>query len=249
MKYVEKKYSQALISAIEANDLDELSRLCKKHISKNAKPHFLEFDRVNRQPLTVACYKGNFEAVKILVESGAKLDVVGTNGDTPLLLAIGSTSENRYDIIYYLIEKGADINKKRYNNIGNAAIAELILADSKTPKHYELFQYMIEKGADIYKSSQRGCILFEACEANDIEIVRYLFENYNLDVNMQSSKGPYKKVYNESLLMMTAYRDASEVCEYLIEKGIDKNLKDSEGKTAYDWAIKYNASKVLELLN
>ena len=249
IKRIERKHARAMISAIEENDLEELSRLCKKPISKDVRPYFLIFDVINYRPLSFACYKGNFEAVKILVESGAKIDIIGPDPDLPLSLAIsGYYSKNKYEIIYYLIEKGADINKTCGAN-GDAAIAQIIQYLPKTPEYYELFLYLIEKGADIYKSSLRGCILFEACEANDIKTVQYLFDHYNLDVNMRSCKGPYIKVYYKSLLMMTTYRDAAEVCEYLIEKGIDKNLKDSDGKTAYDYAIEYKASKILELLS
>ena len=108
---------------------------------------------------------------------------------------------------------------------------------------------MLNHGADIYDTSPFGCILFDACVNNDIQIVKYLFERYHLDINMQSKKYKNTKVYNESLLMMTTYRDSLEVCAYLIEKWIDKTLKDSNGKTAYDLAIENHSNKVLEILN
>jgi ankyrin repeat protein len=47
--------------------------------------------------------------VKILVESGAKIDSLDGNGSTPLHVAI---SVKNYDIAYYLIKSGASLNVK-----------------------------------------------------------------------------------------------------------------------------------------
>lgn len=248
MKTIEKKYTQALISAIENDDLVELSDLLEKNISKNEKPYFIGFDRRNYQALSVASDLGNFEAVKLLVEYGASLNVAGTNGETPLIMAVKSFHKAKYDIIYYLIENGADVNKT--NTAHRSAICELLYTSKTTNsfERFELFQYLLQHGADIYDTSPFGCILFDACINNDIQTVQYLFENYNLDINMQSKKHKNKKVYNETLLMMTTYKDAAEVCEYLIERGIDKTIKNSNGKTAYDLAIENNCNKVKELL-
>lgn len=238
-----------MIGAIEKNDLIELSHLLEKNVSKNKKPHLIGFDRKNDQALLVASDLGNVEAVKLLVEHGASVNVVGTNGETPLLMAVKSHHKTKYDIIYYLIEKGADINKT--NAAHRSAICELLYTSktNDTLERFELFQYLLNHRADIYDTSPFGCILFDACVNNDIQIVKYLFENYHLDINMQSKKYKNTKVYNESLLMMTTYRDSLEVCVYLIEKGIDKTLKDSNGKTAYDLAIENHSNKVLEILN
>ncbi len=247
-KTIEKTHTKNLINAIEENDLVELSNLLEKNISKNEKPYFIGVDRRNYQALSVASDLGNFEAVKLLVENGASLNVVGSNGETPLLMAVKSYHKTKYEIIYYLIEKGADINKT--NAAHRSAICELLYT-SKTDdalERFELFQYLLEHGANIYDTSPYGCILFDACLNNDIQIVKYLFENYNLDTNMQSKKYKSTKVYNETLLMMTTYRSAIEVCEYLIENGIDKNIKSSNGKAALDIANEIGNSEIINLL-
>ena len=126
MKSIEKKYAQNLINAIEKNDLVELSNLLKKNINKDETPYFIGVDKRNYQALSVAADLGNFEAVKLLVESGANTNVVGTNDQTPLLMAVQSYHQSKYDIAYYLIENGADINKT--NDAHRSAICELIYA-------------------------------------------------------------------------------------------------------------------------
>lgn len=49
---------------------------------------------------------------------------------------------------------------------------------------------------------------------------------------------------NQTMLMQTTYRGADDVCQFLLEKGADKSLMNSEGKTAYDLAIQYNQQEV-----
>lgn len=242
MKCIEKKYTRDLICAIEKNDIAELSNLLRKKISKNEKPYFIGNDRRNYHAITVASEIGNIEAVKLLIENGTKVNVVGTNGQTPLLMAIKSNSINKYDIIYYLIEKGAKINQT--NKTGNSAICELIYTNKNdnSLERFRLFQYLLENNAEIYSSSPYGCIVFDACINNDIQIVKYLFDTYSLNVNMKS------KIKNTTLLMLTTYRDSIEVCEFLIKNGADKSLRNNDGKTAYDLAIENNCIKTVELL-
>lgn len=47
MKSIEKKYAQNLISAIEKNDLVELSNLLEKNINKDETPYFIGVDKRN----------------------------------------------------------------------------------------------------------------------------------------------------------------------------------------------------------
>lgn len=65
----------------------------------------------NLTPLHVAVISGGSDAVKLLLDAGAKVDALDVRGMTPLMLAIGT---DRPDIgaIRLLLEKGADKNIK-----------------------------------------------------------------------------------------------------------------------------------------
>ena len=63
-------------------------------------------------PLLPAAKKGNFEAVRLLVERGAAVNVQSErNGFTPLMLACQSDSP---EVVDYLLRHGADIHAKDY---------------------------------------------------------------------------------------------------------------------------------------
>ena len=62
--------------------------------------------------LLEAAEKGALESVAKLVDSGANVNTIDPDGDTPLFLAIG---EGNIDIAKYLIEHGANPTKINTN--------------------------------------------------------------------------------------------------------------------------------------
>ena len=58
-------------------------------------------------PLPFACRSGNLEAVTLLVELGANINVVTINGATPIMRAI---ERGKPDIVKLLIETGANLS-------------------------------------------------------------------------------------------------------------------------------------------
>ena len=234
-----RQYSQDLINAIENNDMEELADLVDKgrDLDSRPLPRVLSDNAVNRPPLVVAVVNANFEAVKILVEAGASVNVTSIDAEnsTPLLQAIKGCnnvgSEDYYEIAYYLLEHGADIHANSF--LGASALSYFIGNYADSPQGFELFLYLLEHGASIEEGVD-GNILFQACASDArLEIVEYIFDNYDVDVNMRSTKA--KK---GTLLMRTAPYNADPViCQYLLDKGADKTLKNAEGKTAYDIAV------------
>ena len=78
-----------------------------------------------------------------------------------------------------------------------------------------------------------GHIVFDAWRDECIDFLKYLFENYEIDVNMRS-----KSASQTTLLMQTTqYSGAPNTCEFLLSQGADKTLQNRDGKTAYDLAV------------
>ncbi|KAF0698896.1 hypothetical protein As57867_010456, partial [Aphanomyces stellatus] len=74
-------------------------------------------------PLIIASFNGHVDAVKLLCERGAKLNVANKNNITPLLAAV---TESRVDVVHILLGAGADVN------IRNAdGTSPLVIASSK----------------------------------------------------------------------------------------------------------------------
>jgi ankyrin repeat protein len=228
---IKRQYSQELIKAIEANDMDTLAQLISEKGDIDAKPYAkYAVDVANHTPLSVAAYEGNFMAVKMLVEAGADVNIAGSNGWTALHMAISSSQhKENFEIAEYLIENGADIHAK--DNGGDAAINAMLNANVEDSARLPFFLYLLEQGATL-QESESGHILFDACyNDSNLAIIEYVFEHNDIDINMRSN---YK---NQTLLMQTMYRGADEVCQFLLQKGADSSLMNSDGRTAYDMAI------------
>ena len=242
-----RAYTRELIDALENNDMKKFTRMVNYGFNLDARPlpRILSDNAVNRPPLVVAVINANFEAVKILIEAGANPNVSSIDSDhtTPLHAALfGCTGayvqddeellNTYYEIAYYLIEKGADINKETYYK--HTPLSILTLRYDGREEGYNLFLYLLEKGAKI-DAGYKGHAIFGACSnINSFPMAQYLFENYEIDVNMRS-----RLTSQHTLLMETVppHGCSPVMCQYLLDKGADKTLKDANGKTAYDLAI------------
>jgi ankyrin repeat protein len=107
----------------------------------NAREPFLSL-----APLHGACYGGQFEMVKYLIENGAEVDARSDGGSTPLVEAV---AQNNVQISKYLVAHGADVNSKD--------------SDGKTPLfwaaergHVDATKFLIAKGADVNAKMNDG---------------------------------------------------------------------------------------------
>jgi ankyrin repeat protein len=96
-------------------------------------------------PLVLACYRGNNEVAKLLIESGSDINGISKMG-TPLMAAV---VKGNNEIANLLIEKKADVNVADAN--GTTA---LIYAANF--KNYEIVSLLIKADADYNKKDNRG---------------------------------------------------------------------------------------------
>ena len=122
-KYLEN--NESLLSSLisqEKNNIFHISARENKILSllffydyyKDINPNVLNLrNRSQWTPLIMACYKGYYEYVQILVNLGADYSIVEKNGKNALFYAIESQN---YRIVKYLILIGIDKNKKDNKN-------------------------------------------------------------------------------------------------------------------------------------
>lgn len=100
-------------------------------------------DHVRRvePPLITACRFNNFEAVQLLVESGANLEAVDHDGRTALHMAVYQRS---LTIVQYLIDKGVSVNpSKHYSK------SPLFASLGESERREKIAELLILSGADV----------------------------------------------------------------------------------------------------
>ncbi|MCM1089236.1 MAG: ankyrin repeat domain-containing protein [Muribaculum sp.] len=248
--------AKRLVHAIEKEDIDTVEQILEKCPSCAGTYPQIWPERIfnaiceNRgttYPLITACGMDNFEIVKILVEAGA--DVNCNDGRTPLSLTYCAKKEHWYQISLYLIENGVSLEYVTEYSGGRPSILEDIVfpragasssdyvPDNKA-EVLEAFHYAIEN-CDHDKANWthvlQTCVTFDR-----IEIVKFLLDKEYCDV---------KDMSRDMTALMFAARDSNlEMTQLLLDKGADKNCKDSTGKTAYDYAVERDKDDIASLL-
>lgn len=206
-------------------------------------------------PLLVACYNGQENAAKFLMENGADVNLGrkssenSTHIEYPLHEAIKGGNLN---IVSELILRGA---------IMNPVNSETALSLSFMWGNIHIVDFLIEKGEELNRIDVNGfSSLFLAAFYGYAGIVDKIMRKLikkNIDtgkktdlellINTQTTKqfdlplyiGFYTfKTVNPGMtpLMIAAKRKLSQTAVILCEWGADKNLRDSEGKSADDYA-------------
>ncbi|EAY03792.1 hypothetical protein TVAG_454310 [Trichomonas vaginalis G3] len=202
--------------------------------------------------LHIACGKGNFKLVKLLIECGCDKEVNDGFDFTPLIRA---SREGHLEIVKYLISVGAN---KEGNP--NKRISPLVWASWNG--HLEVVKYLIYIGANKEARGINGeTPLFAASEEDHLEIVKYLISigvnkeamnddgytplsyaswNGHLEVvKYLISFGADKEAKNKNgwtPLICASWKNHFEVVKYLISVGANKDAKDYKGKTALSHA-------------
>ncbi|HBL98362.1 TPA: hypothetical protein DDZ86_01820 [Candidatus Dependentiae bacterium] len=164
--------------------------------------------------LLLACFLNNPIVAKLLIEGGAKLDVKGYVGLTPLHY---TCIHNNIDVAKLLIEKGADLNPT--NTVGY------------TPLHYasenncvEIAKLLVEKGACLGLTNKVDYTpLHYACEKNNSEIVKLLVI-HQADLNLKTKDGL-------TPLHLACKKDNLQNIKFLIRWGASADLKSGDGYT------------------
>lgn len=213
-----------LIHAAFANRTSVLRVLLRHHADINA---------VSRQTGTAvgeAAGPGNLQAVKLLVENGADVNIDCL--DNPLRLAI----EHRHIVIAeYLLSKGSDVNA-RYSN-GETPLHEAI--GMSLPADF--IALLISKGAQVNAADDfGGTPLMNAARDYNIPLIKMLLKN-GADINARDKEGC------TSLMLVTLFNCCSsklmhnpeldgDTADLLIKEGADVKLKDNRGWTALQYA-------------
>lgn len=230
-EFTNQDKSIALESAVENNQKEAAKYL----LDTGAADIDVEYNTFT--PLKENCLKGNLEAVKFLVESGANIDGKKIKGEV-LETAI---EYGQVDIVKYLIDKGADVNAIVLYEDGSGGQSELIEAAGSG--YLDIVKLLVENGADVKaqdKSTLKNTALIYASSSGSRNIVEYLIQKGS-DVNCQNTDG-------QTALMFAAKTGQTDNVNVLLKYGADASLKDKNGKTALDLAKDKKFKEVVKIL-
>ena len=202
-------------------------------------------------------------------EKGFDINFCSHGYTPPLLFAV--IYRVKYNIIKYLIDKGADvgyIDSVDGNNIyldlpkAGIKLQKLILDEGSkvgfdvnscnrigfTPllgaiqfKDYDYILLLLQYGANPNAMMQDGSTPLMSASASGQEKVVKALIDYNAKINFQDIKG-------KTALMDAAEEGYYDIVKLLVENGAKVEVRDDKGKSAYDYARENKHEKICNYL-
>jgi ankyrin repeat protein len=187
--------------------------------------------------LMIACYNGNTEVFKLLLDKqDIDVNVQDTCGRTALMTACryGNT-----EVVKLLLDK-QDIDV----NVQNTTYGWTALMIACFCGNTEVFKLLLDKqDIDVNVQNTDGeTALMTACRYGNTGVVKLLLDKQDIDVNVQSTGG-------WTALLSACHHGNTEMVKLLLDKqDIDINVQDTNGWTALMHACRYGNTEVFKLL-
>lgn len=197
-------------------------------LDKGAK---FDYEDQRMTPLMYCAELNRLKMAEILINKGAKVNRVTTDGNTALHYA---AYKNNYDVGLLLVKNGANVNIKDSNGFSP-------LYNCISNNNYNFAKICINKETDInIIGNQENIYILHCCANKATRIFRLLIE-YGLNIKHINS-------FHNTALHISAASDAADIARILVENGVDIDAQNIEGNTALHIAIYNKAYLTSELL-
>ena len=225
-----------------------------------------ERDDHNDTPLHHAARAGHTEAVRMLLDAGAPVDIGDNENSTALDVA---SADGRLETVTLLLERGADIGHRddfgmtallfaAFNGqadvarflIENGADAGVGRTDGTTALHAAawsgsepLARLLVESGADVNARTNalHTPLLSAAAGRGGLDVIGLLVEN-GADVHDREGNGL-------TALMLAAWSGRADAIDYLVNEGVSVRARSNrDGQTALHLAANRGQTEVVEIL-
>ena len=182
--------------------------------------------------LCLASMNGYTETVKLLIEAGADVNLVGYFELTPLMLACLHCHE---DTVSLLLQSGADPSLQ--TNIGATALMYSICNN----KYFSIVRLLLKAGAVVNAQDKDGySALTMACRDGCYKLAELLIQ-YGADVQLST-------VQHSSPLIIACKNGHEDIAALLLTSQADPNQQDSNGFTALMKASQLQLTQAISLL-
>ncbi len=227
-------YSADIFEAIKSGDINTIEQIIAQ--DKNV---LQATNERSNTPLHIACYYGNPDLVRLLVEKGAAIEAVNGRGMTPLIYAIFSRN---FETVKYLIEKGASISNS--NSGAGMSPRHLAFSIGVRSGNLEIARYIISLDQDFdphYRAPNGFTDLMSAISFGSSEGVQLLLE-HGLDVNRSHRPDGLMPLAD------AAQRGKTNIVKFLLENGADINALGPNSIPAIKWAVERGKLDIVNLL-
>ena len=184
-----------------------------------------------------AARTGDVPAIGRLLADGLAIDAQDADGRTPVMVA---TLAHRTDAVRALVDAGADVDLRdnRLDNVFLYAGAEGLL---------DILRIANDAGADPALTNRYGGIaIIPACERGHVEVVRYLLEESDVDVDHVNRLGWTALL--EAIILSDGGPAHREIVRMLLDAGADPDLADGDGVTPLAHARSRGFDEIVALL-
>lgn len=152
-------FNDQFVGAVFANDVQRAFDLLQKGVDPNLRDDVVFSGDASGLPLllialgasvhTETKVRDNLALVRLLLDHGAKIDVLGFDGQTPLMIALES---QQFSTVQLLLERGADVTAHE-QKFGQTA---LIYSVEQEASHPEWVHTLMNYGAEIDAQDHEG---------------------------------------------------------------------------------------------
>ena len=194
-------------------------------------------DAFMHDQLFAAAAAGDISTVESLLAQGANINARDKGKQTPILVA---AQNKQYDMIRYLASKGADINAQCNKNF-NPFIHGCITNDP------ELVRLMVSLGTDLTRLTRFGGNgLTPAAEKGHEEIVKFLLENTDINVNLTNTVGWTALI--EAIILNDGGEKMQRIIRMLLEHGADPRMTDEWGVPPVELARRKGYMEIVAII-
>ena len=181
--------------------------------------------------------RGDLDGIVLALDAGDDIDQQDPHGRTAIMAA---TYAGQVDAVRLLLEREAtpDIQDEMLNTPFLYAGAEGML---------DILKLTNEAGADPTVTNRYGgTALIPACERGHVEVVRYLLEQSDVDVDHVNRLGWTGLL--EAIVLSDGGPAHQEIVRLLLANGADPDLADGEGVTPLDHAKARGYTVIAQIL-